>query len=290
MDMEKLLNLLFNPEETFCVSPNKLGYHSINSMDFWNGDFKLIPPPEAYSTDPLWTCAKEIQLVALNPISGWRRDENTTAFRSFLVELDDGSLKDQHEYVKSLGLPYSACIFSGSKSLHYAITLDEDLPDEETYRFIIEWILKIVSKADQKTKNPSRSIRFAGNIRKETGKEMKLLEMKGRVKFQDLMAWLSRHPKEDPRNNIKMKTEDRENPGIMGVPLWVWGKLNNGIDESKGRNNEWFGIFREFSKAGYSCQEIIDSLEEYFVPDRDFRLSEWKTTAKSACKISERRA
>lgn len=283
--MEKLLELLFNRGETFCVSPNKFGYHSISSMDFWNGEFKLTPPPsEDYVLEPIWTSAQEIQLVALNPINGFRRDENATSYRSFLVELDDGSLKDQYDYIKALGMPYSACIFSGSKSLHYAITLDEDLPNEDIYRFYIEWVLKIVSKADQKTKNPSRSIRFAGNIRKETGKEMKLIEIKERVKLQDLMSWLSRHPDKDPRLEQKERSGERENPGIYGVPLWVWDKLNNGVDESKGRNNEWYGIFREFSKAGHSYESAIDVLEPYFEPGRGFKIKEWKTIAKSACK------
>ena len=105
--MEKLLNLLFNRGETFCVSPNKLGYHSIHSDEFWNGEFKLIPPEDAYDPTPMWSTAKDIQLVALNPINGLRRDENVTAFRSFLVELDDGSLKDQYEYsTNDLNLAY----------------------------------------------------------------------------------------------------------------------------------------------------------------------------------------
>lgn len=286
MVIEKFLNLLFNPGETLCVSPNKLGYHSIAESWLWNGDFKLIPPEDAYNPTPFWTSANEIQLVAINPINGFRRDENVTAFRSFLVELDEGSMKDQYDYVKDLKLPWSACVFSGNKSLHFAVTLDEDLPDEDTYRFFIEWILKIVSKADQKTKNPSRSIRFAGNLRKETGEEMKLLEMRERVKLQDLMSWLSNYPHLDPRNDIKKTSKERENPGIHGVPMWVWKKLGEGIDESKGRNNEWFGIFMEFGNAGYPYEEVVEILEPYFTPERDFRMREWRTIAKSACKRS----
>lgn len=287
MMQEKLLNLLFNPGETICVSPSQLGYHSIDQGVIFNGGFKLVPPPDAYNKNEYFWDFKDIQLVAINPINGFRRDENVTAFRSFLVELDDGALEEQFRYVKESGLPWSCCVFSGSKSLHFAITLDEDLPDEDTYRMFAEWILKIMSKADQKTKNPSRSIRFAGNIRKETGKEMKLIEIRNKIPLADLMSWLSSHPDKDPRLDI-VKRDYSITPSLDGVPIWVWNKLRNGIDESKGRNNEWFGIAMEFCKAGYSYEDIVDSIQEYFSPDRDFKLREWKTIIKSAYKRVER--
>lgn len=287
MQQEKLLELLFNAGEHICVSPNKLGYHSVSMADYWNGDIRLIPPPDAYNPEPTWCESQDVQLVAINPVRGFRRDENVTAFRSFLVEMDDGGLKEQYDYIQSLGMPWSACVFSGSKSLHFAITLDEDLPDEDTYRMFAEWILKIAEKADPLTKNPSRSIRFAGNSRRETGKEMRLVEIKSRVKLADLMFWLTKHPDKDPRLEMT-KRAATTTPSIEGIPVWVWNKLNNGIDESKGRNNEWFGIFMEFSKAGHSYEDIVESLEQYFTPDRDFRLREWKTIAKSAYKRVER--
>jgi hypothetical protein len=221
--------------------------------------------------------------VAINPISGFRRDENVTAFRSFLVELDDGALEEQFRYVKKMNMPFSACIYSGSKSLHFAITLDEDLPNEGAYRMYAEWILRIMERADQKTKNPSRSIRFAGNIRKETGREMKLLEIKNRIPLSDIMSWLSTYPDKDPRLDIA-KREFSTTHELNGVPVWVWGKLHIGIGEDRGRNNEWFGIFMEFSKAGHPIEETIEILQEYFSPDRDFKIREWKTIAKSAYK------
>lgn len=283
---DKLLKLLFNPGETICVSPNKLAYHSVSQEELL-GEFILTPPPDAYRPEPIQSNLSEIQTLAINPISGFRRDENVTAFRSFLVELDDGALQEQFQYVKSLNMPYSVCVFSGSKSLHFGIVLEEDLPDENTYRIFAEWILAIVERADQKTKNPSRGIRCAGNIRKETGKEMLLLDCKERVKFMDLVNWLNQYPDKDPR----LKLAARDSSGsfeIHGVPKWVWDKLNFGINEGNGRNNEWFGIFISFSRAGYSYESMIDSLQEYFVPERDFSRREWEGIAKKAAKTIQR--
>jgi len=283
MQQEKLLDILFNSGESVCVSPNQKAYHSVDLASLWNGDFTLMPVPEAYDQRVFTHDMKDMQLIAINPIKGFRRDENVTAYRSFLVELDDGALKDQFDYVKSIGLPFSVCCYSGSKSLHFAVTLDEDLPDEETYRLFSEWILRIVEKADQKTKNPSRSIRFAGNTRKETGKQMKLIDVRSRVSLSDLMFWLSKYPEKDPRLEY-VRRNSTVAPSVEGVPVWVWNKLKDGIDESKGRNNEWFGIFMEFCKAGYEYEDIIESLQDYFTPERDFRITEWKTIAKSAYK------
>lgn len=284
----KLLKLLFNPDETICVSPNKLGYHSVTIRHMLGGEFELTPPPDAFKPEPIQVTTKDIQLVALNPIEGFRRDVNVTKFRSFLVELDSGSLKEQFEYVKSLNMPYSTCIFSGSKSLHYVITLDEDLPDEETYRYIAEWILKIVSKADQMTKNPSRSVRCAGNIRKETGNEMKMLELNKRIPLSDLSFWLNCYPAQDPALDRAARESSSGSLLINDVPAWIWKKLADGIDNSKGRNNEWFKIFISFSKAGYTYDSMVSSLEAYFTPDRDFGRKEWESIAKKAVKSCNR--
>jgi hypothetical protein len=282
-----LLNLLFNKGESVCVSPSVLGYHSVTQEDLFKDKLQMTPPEDAYNNKSFYIKPEEIQLIALNPIIGFRRDENVKAYRTFLVEIDFGALKEQYEYIQSLQMPYSVCIFSGSKSLHYGIVLDEDLPDESSYRLVSEWILKIVEKADQKTKNPSRSIRFGGNVRKETGRLMKVLELKKRVRYQDLMSWLTKFPDKDPRKDRKYTSNyatDMVYTDSLQIPLWVAKKLNEGIDESRGRNNEWFGIFMEFAKNGCSYDNMIDILEPYFTPERDFSLREWKGIGKSAYK------
>ena len=79
------LGLLFNPGETICVSPNKFGYHSVPLTSIDQG-IHLISPREDKA--PITIAEKDINLVAINPINGFRRDANVTSFRSFLVEVD----------------------------------------------------------------------------------------------------------------------------------------------------------------------------------------------------------
>lgn len=276
----EFLKLLFNEGEQICVSDCKGGYHSI-SQDL-DKNIVLVSPNE--EKEPRAIKEDDINLIAINPIQGWRRDENVTAFRTFLVEVDDGSLPQQLNYIKDMGMPYSACVFSGNKSLHFAITLDQDLPTYDLYYDVAEWILNIMDKADRVTKNPSRSIRFPNNRRKDGKKLLQaLVEIKGRVKYTELAKWLQKYPQHNPAEKRKYK-KNTTTKTIGGIPAWVLIKLREGIDESKGRNNEWFSIAMELAKVGYTDEEMIESFSQFFIPERDFSQREWETIMKSAYK------
>ena len=281
----KVLNLFFEPNETICVSHNSYGYHSI-SQDDLSGTITQISPK--VDRDEEYITEEDICLMAINPINGFRRDSNVTAYRSFMVEIDDGPLAEQKKYIDESGLPYSICVFSGNKSLHFGIVLDQDIPTEEIWRDIAEWILNILDKADQMTKNPTRSIRFPGNIRPDGKKQLqKLIEFNGRVKYTELAKWLSKYPNKNPAEIRKIE-RPKYVKSINGIPEWVLYKLKNGIDESKGRNNEWFSIAMELAKAGYNDEQMISYCDEFFTPDRDFTRTEWKGIMKHAYKRSLR--
>lgn len=283
---KQLLQLLFNEGESVCVSHDGYGYHSVPSENLDYSVLELDNPNKEIGDKTI--SVDEVQLVALNPMSGYRRDEFCTAFRSFLVEMDEGPLPDQLRYVREMGMPYSACVFSGGKSLHFAITLSSDLPNYEVYYFYSTWILNVMKKADQNTKNPSRSIRLAGQIR--GGQEQRLVEMKGRVDLDVLNAWLSKYQGFKPTGFFTKKKE-----GVQGLntrrrlPRWVKKELRTGLDMSKGRNRRWFQIASEFGKAGYDDQETVDFLDNYFTPEYDFKRPEWVTTIKSGVRNGQKK-
>jgi hypothetical protein len=283
-----VLDLFFKEGESFCISPNKYGYNSVTKEDINKGVY--LQPHKGTNAKPVFCSLDNATMLSLNPVKGERRDENVTALRSFLVEVDFGSLKEQYDYINSLKMPYSVAIFSGNKSIHFGIVLDDDLPDLDSYKVIAEWILRIADKADQMTKNPTRCIRFPNVIRKETGRLQKLLEVKGKVSYADLSTWLKKHPDKDPRieYNLKKRTSEVYYEDVTEIPAWVLEKLKFGVNEGNGRNNEWFIIFTHFAKAGLTEDEMVYKLEEYFSPERDFTLREWKTIAKSACRTINR--
>lgn len=286
---KKLLNLMFKPGETVCVSHNKFAYHCIPLQNAMNGPVVLVPTPNSLALRNLTLEAgieringDDLLLCALNPIKGYREDANCTSFRSFLVEMDAGPIPEQMAYIKKFEMPYSAAIFSGNKSVHFLITLDKDLPSESVYRTFSEWILGIVTLADPNTVNPSRSIRIPGAYR--DGKQQSLMEFHGVVKTETLAAWLSRYPGAKPKEKQKRRVVS-DTPDIEGVKDWVAKALFDGI-KPPNRNKQWFTIAVEFALSGFSEDDTLDVLRPFYEPERDFKEKEWENTVVSAFKYA----
>lgn len=261
------LNLFFNEGEEICFSSN----------------------PYAYPSEPQENINEELTvLVAINPIKGQRRDENVTSYRTFLIECDDMPLAEQWDYVKKMEFPFSYCCFSGSKSLHFALVLDHEIPSEHIYRYTYQWILNIMTKADQKTKNPSRSIRFPGVIRPETGKEQKLLHMNKRISLDTLNKWLNKYPLQAPKPLVK-KAKNTGKPNPKGVKMWAKKALMEGVHNMEGsRNQMWMSIGCEMALNGYGLDDTIDCLEDYFEEQSDFKRQEWATAVKSGWNYADK--
>lgn len=279
----RFLNLFFEPGETISVSPNKYGYHSIEQSDV-AGDITLISPKEDLA--PVVISEKDINLIAINPVNGWRRDENVTKFRSFLVEIDTGTLEEQKQYIKESKMPYSVCVFSGNKSLHFGIVLDEPLPSISMWRFYNQWLLNTLPKTDQQLKNPTRCIRFPGN-RRANGKQLiqALVEMNGRVKQEDFFRWLFEHEDKKPVSRKRMLTDDDIFPGMPDfdkLPKDVKEHLANGVTSS--RNATWFYIACRMAEKGFSFNQTMSYLEGKFQEETDFPRREWENCLKSAFK------
>lgn len=283
---KQLLELMFREGESVCVSPNKFGYHSVPLEDAIFGEtVTLLPPnPESKTIKP---DTDKLILVALNPIVGFRVDANCTGFRNFLIEMDVGTQEQQKEYIAARAMPYSAAVFSGGKSLHYLISLEDDLPNEATWRMVNQWCLNIMTLADQNCKNPSRSIRLPGAMR-DTGKMQELVEIKTTVSYAELSAWLKTYPQCAPKPEPK-RQKPSETPTLDRVRPWVKKRIVGGLDPKQSRNTQWFAIACEFAIAGFSEEDATDILEGYFNEDTDFKKREWKASIRSGFKHVNRR-
>ena len=285
-NQKKFLDLFVDDGESLCVSHNKYGYHSITKEALLSGEkLKLNPPPDS-KLKPTEIGFEMINMMAVNPIDGFRGDKDCTSFRGFLVEIDDGPLPEQMAYIKKLGMPYSCCVFSGSKSLHFGIVLDTPLPSLTAYRMVSNWILAIAERADPKTKNPSRSIRFPGNLRRiydvnvvplEERKEQKLLQISGRVSQQELFNWLNKYKDKKPKVAVKRKKISGEG-SIKNLSRWAKTEIKENIPCSKGRNTTWYALAYDFCLAGYSIDDTYSILEGYFAEEYDFTRREWEYT------------
>lgn len=279
-DLKRLLDLMFLSTDTVCPSNNKFAQHSVPISSILSGTVTLVCSNSKVSHQTIKT--EQLTLLSINPINGFRNDDNVYRCQTFLWECDVGTPKSQMQYMKALGLPYSAAIFSGNKSIHFATVLDEPL-DPKTYRLLYQWALKIGTLFDSNCKNPSRSIRIPGVIRPDTGKEQKLLEIKDKVKVEDFMNWLNKYPNLRPkeRENKKVLTNGYD---YSKLSRWAAKQFKDGIDFSKGRNKTWFGLACDLCKSGYEESEAQDILNHYFIEETDFKEKEFLKSIDSAYK------
>jgi hypothetical protein len=276
---KSLLELMFNEDESICVSNNKFGYHSIPLKNVLNNEVSLISPND--NVKPSICNSSELILVAINPINGFRLDSNVTKFRTFLWEIDIGSIKDQLGYFKHVELPISALIFSGNKSIHALTILDEEIGSENTYKYLYNWALNILTMCDPNCKNSSRSVRIPGAYR-DKDKKQRLIKLNGRVKLEDFLDWLKRYDHLRPK--VREKRQYYKGGDISRLSLWAKKMLKDGIDFKKGRNATWYALGMDFALAGYSEEEAVEELGKRFEEERDFKEREWLTCISSAYK------
>lgn len=279
---------MFNENEHICVSNSQFAYLALPRSSILSQNVPLVsnnPSIPIKHVD-----SSDLILMAINPIKEAlnRQDSNVSAYRSFLIELDMGDIKTQLGTIRHFGIPFSAQVFSGGKSVHTVVTLSEDLPDEKTYRFIGKWIFNIISMADSACSNPSRSVRIPGAYR-EPKKKQRLISLGERIKLKDFMGWLNKYPHLRPKAKIKKTPILTGQPNYSKLSPWARSMMTKGVSfDNRGRNQTWFGLAYDLALAGFSEDQGIELLSQRFVEEDDFKEKEFLTTVKSAFKkVSE---
>jgi hypothetical protein len=201
---------------------------------------------------------------SINPMDSTRTrcDAAVTKYRNILVEMDKMVLDLQDQYISEIGLPYSTAVFSGKKSIHYIISLEEPIQDEQLYRALVRRIYRAVGDdyVDHSCKNPSRFSRFPGHLRADTGQEQKLLTIKNRVSLSALESWLEKRgagPEEVWENLTKEPRSTFKNPHRFsgftknfladGAPAGEW-------------NRSLFKAAADMYRCGFDEDEIVDRM------------------------------
>jgi hypothetical protein len=194
------------------------------------------------------------QFVGINAFaSGSRRaDRNVSRHRSFLLEFDRHALDEQRRLVDDAGLPWTACVFSGNRSLHFIVTLAEPVT-ADAYRRTAAALLAAFPDADRACGNPSRLSRYPGAMRLETGKEQELLAVKERVAPSALAAWLAARPR-----GVTLAAAPK--PVVCRLRNRTLGFLAAGAEAN--RNLETFMAACDFAENGYSQAEALARLSE----------------------------
>lgn len=105
-----------------------------------------------------------------------RKDSNVSSMRNFVFECDNSTLKEQVERASFLKKKkiINRAVFSGNKSLHCRVTINEDPESIEHYK----WIWGILNDkyfagtADRACSNPARLTRKPNGVRVKAGKKI----------------------------------------------------------------------------------------------------------------------
>lgn len=267
-DITKFYNTIFDPEDETCFAQDAFGT-------------ALFQVEAAKPEEPIY---KTLQYFSINPMHTSRADRNVVKYRNFLVEFDDITIEEQFKIVASMNMPFTTATYSGNKSVHFIISLEEPLENRALYDFSAKWIYNILGdKVDEKNKNPSRFSRVPGGINAKTDKEQKLLKVRSRVKNSTLERWIEQFPDHMPNTSTTAQQtvalSDEANPALLSG--WTRHLLQYGIYEGK-RNDQWFKMGFNFIEAGFSLEEALSYVKENADCLGDFSFGEIATCFKSA--------
>lgn len=162
--------------------------NAIYKDEFSSGVFCSTPKTEAYQFEclnPLKTTsfAKEMEIDEKKATKEQikkrlkiRKDANVSSMRNFIFECDNSTLKEQVErasFLKEKKI-LNRIVFSGNKSLHCRITINEDPENIEHYKWLWGKLNDkfFAGTADRACANPARLTRKPNGIRIKNGKKI----------------------------------------------------------------------------------------------------------------------
>lgn len=250
--------------------------------------------------------------VVINPVSGGIKEDNVTKFQSFLLEIDPDKeewakmtsdergqeLLRQKNYFLDKGLPVTAIVYSGNKSLHVIITLEQPLVSKQLWKFMRKWLQNIFPDADPNT-SAVIGVRNYMHTRQDTGKSPKVLFVGKKIDYTDMTIWINKFPDCKPTNSRERSkstyskdyrdfvNEQRAGYGLEASKSHLSGFTKNflmlGADEGE-RNRSTFRAACDMAKCGWDEDEALDRILEAV----DLPQWEVERTVKSAFdKISE---
>ena len=254
METEKFFNVLFGSQISTCFSPNIFGTK-----------VKSAPGPDDI-------------FFSINSLNGnGRRDSNVISFRNFLLESDSIPLENQIDYITSK-VPVSTIVYSGGKSYHHIISLEEPVTKEE-YFDLSKRLLNFIPNLDRSTKNPSRFSRMPNVRRPDTGAMQELVYVGNRIPNEELIKLLP----SCPTANQKYVNS---NKGLVAISIW---RMANNPDDSistvglGGRNAFFYWLGQRLKEIGADNEtrhEIVLRAYNSLKDTNDFSLQEAKHSAR----------
>lgn len=185
MSPQQFYETLFDIGEGVCWSTTCYGT-AVYPVDSWY-DFQGAT---YFAINPLYIkLDKAPDKVHHSPLLGRRADVNVSCYRNILVEFDNLPLTEQLPYVRQTNMPYSTRVFSGSKSMHFIISLETPFATKAEYQETVRALHAKLLHSDITVQNPSRLSRSPDAIR-DNGNVQALCEVNGRVPTSLFLDWL----------------------------------------------------------------------------------------------------
>lgn len=202
--------------------------------------------------------------------------ENIQAYRNILIEFDEKSLAAQERYIKRMGLPVSAQVYSGNKSMHYHIALDKPIATDQEYTALTTALYAVLKGVDPQCKNCNRLARTPGILRTDTKKQQELIEVKQRISLEeDLIPWLKAKKQRwnkaqkamlqvmgylKPKTKVdRLIVEGEQRITFSTKKLMEEGEI---INPNKSRHDALRDAGLDLHKCGYELGQIEEILEE----------------------------
>ena len=253
MDRKQFLEVLFDiDDKTAYGKDDKETYYA---KDIW---------PHMIHTDAL--------KFSINPIKERRTGENVTHINSLLFEMDKDSNGNiiprdtQIALFNSSGLPYSTMTWSGTKSVHVIVRLDEPV-SEYWFRPLWRAIERVLTKhgcsIDPATMKIPQISRMPNSIR-DNGNQQDLIEVRARVTKLDIVSWLKLndetiHKPQPPRPFVPIDTDEPVTHRFERAVRWT--QLSQKSEYSSywktGGDNWLFVLGCNLSKLGISLDQAM---------------------------------
>lgn len=252
MTQSKFLNTIFDNSDLTCFAFDTFEV----AIDVVDPDKRLSRPTPFFS---------------INALTGRRSDANVEKHRTFLLEFDNIPLDEQFRLMQYSGYEYTAAVYSGGKSIHFFITLENPVSADE-YASIAKRLHLAFPAADKTTKNPSRLARLPGVIRPDTGKEQILMQLYGRINNEHLLKRL-------PELSVESKEKSDHGQFISATLLYAQYNPEKAMQQLKieGRNSFFFWLGQRLLETGLSKaerREYIESAYSRLENKEDFKLRE----------------
>ncbi len=205
--MREFFKTLFKDGEGVCTGS---AYATEVSNYAGEGEFFCVNPLDLYVDHAAFMKEEYSEHVAR------RADLNVSSYRNFIFEMDSMPLEDQLNIFRNSAIPFTSIVYSGSKSYHAILAVEENVVGEAHRRESIEEYKKIWRRLEAKLnleakkagfvypdgrgsfldgscKNPSRLTRYPEVVR-DNGNNQELLMLGETVSKEEFLTLLSECP------------------------------------------------------------------------------------------------